>query len=479
MPMHRHDCRPLFKLTKLIGILAVTITFVGAAQAADEPPAALPPAGSDTVQSLPPPTPAPGQSGSPTPDPVDVSAPASVPANWKPGIAVEQLPAGAYPEAGDGGIFGKSFTLGPPTRGIWGGSLWLTFHGLQWPYMPKTGVGVSGYAWVDTGYEQILKPGRADRKFQLQEGRAVLRLTPTYTSGSFFIQGQVEFVGIKDQFAPPPEGAQTDDLWVRVGHWNRWDLQLGRFESWEVFHLGMGLDVNTLERRGAEDTMYAVANPYLVRFPFETRPSGPGYAALHLYPFGFLRFELLGMGGPDRGGLNSLGTRPAVIVDLGMIKAKFAAEYIKYNDRDGMPTSRVEKGLGGGIMFIFDPRVELGVNASAGTVNATTGSGDVSGPGTFDILSVGGFANARIMGDWIAGAGLDFTRKADYDFRGTTKAGYYDHLQGFGALQYVVAKRLFIKAVFGYAKATISPGAVFTDLTNTMYSGRIRLMYLF
>ena len=58
----------------------------------------------------------------------------------------------------DGGIFGKSFILGPPTRGIWGGSLWLTFHGLQWPYMPKTGVGVSGYAWVDTGYEQIRRP---------------------------------------------------------------------------------------------------------------------------------------------------------------------------------------------------------------------------------------------------------------------------------------------------------------------------------
>ena len=75
---------------------------------------------------------------------------------WEPGISIEQLPAGAYPEATpDGGIFGKSFSLGPPTRGIWGGSLWLTFHGLQWPYMPKTGVGVSGYAWVDTGYEEI------------------------------------------------------------------------------------------------------------------------------------------------------------------------------------------------------------------------------------------------------------------------------------------------------------------------------------
>src|SRR5215203_4967480 len=105
------------------------------------------------AQEQPPPTAAPAPATPPPPP--DVSAPASVPANWKPGITIEQLPAGAYPEGTeDGGMSGKSFTLGAPTRGIWGGSLWLTFHGLQWPYMPKTGVGVSGYAWVDTGYEE-------------------------------------------------------------------------------------------------------------------------------------------------------------------------------------------------------------------------------------------------------------------------------------------------------------------------------------
>ena len=33
------------------------------------------------------------------------------------------------------------------TRGIRHGSLWMTFHGLQWPYYPKTGIGVAGYAF--------------------------------------------------------------------------------------------------------------------------------------------------------------------------------------------------------------------------------------------------------------------------------------------------------------------------------------------
>ena len=46
-------------------------------------------------------------------------------------------------------------------------------------------------------------------------------------------------------------GADTDDLWLRIGQWNKWDLQFGRFEGWEVFHLGMGLDQNTFERQGA------------------------------------------------------------------------------------------------------------------------------------------------------------------------------------------------------------------------------------
>jgi len=426
----------------------------------------------------------------PPPPPPDVSAPASVPAKWEPGISIEQLPAGAYPEAMDGGIFGKSFTLGPPTRGIWGGSLWLTFHGLQWPYMPKTGVGISGYAWVDTGYEEIRRDqARIDRKFWLQDGRALLRVTPTYSNGSFFIQAQVEIVGIKDQFAGAADRAQTDDLWVRVGRWNRWDLQVGRFESWEVMHLGMGLDVNSFERKGAEDFgNRAAVTPYLVRFPFETRPSGPGYTALHLYPTGFLRFELLGIAGPDNIGMNSLGTRPAMIVDLGMLKLKLAAEYVKsrqrdeYKDVNGVivanPNTKLERGVGGGIIFILDPRFEAGVNASYGRAEERNENGIIGG-NTFDILTVGGFANARIVGEWIAGAGVEFTRMADENFAGKTKAGYFDQLQGFGALQYVVAKRLFIKGVVGYARATYAAGGSTVDLLNTMYSGRVRLMYLF
>jgi hypothetical protein len=376
----------------------------------------------------------------------------------------------------------------------------MTFHGLQWPYMPKTGVGVSGYAWVDTGYEGILRPHdgqRTDRKFYLQQGRAVLRLTPTWSDGSLFIQGQVELVGNKDQAAAPPLPT-TDDLWVRVGQWNRWDLQLGRFESWEVYHLGMGLDLNTLERNGATDFgQFGDAAPlYLVRFSPETRESGVGYVAAHIYGASFLRFELLGLAGNDTNGFNTYGTRPSGILDLGMIKLNVAGEYIRrrgrdnYNDPNTMTqvesrNTVFQRGFGGGIQFILDPYFEAGFNVAKGIQDQTKqdNTGNPDPAASFDILSVGGFANARVIGDWIAGAGADLTTKTDLNVimapDGTLKAGKFDQLQGFLAAQYVVARRLFVKLVGGYARATFSPGGVTNDVVNTMYSARIRFLYLF
>lgn len=438
----------------------------------------------------------------PLPVPVRVSAPGGVPLNWEPGVTVEQLPAAGYPEGTPGGgMF--NHTIGTPTRGIWGGSLWLTFHGLQWPYMPKTGVAVSGYAWIDSGYQTIFRPHskgqRTDRQFALQQGRAVLRFTPTYTDGNFFVQAQVELVGNKDQAATPPL-ATTDDLWVRIGQWNKWDLQLGRFESWEVYHLGMGLDLNTLERLGAEDFgQYGYGpQPYLVRFSPEVRESGIGYGGMHLYPTGWMRFELLGLSGNDTDGLNAFGTRPAMILDFGMLKLKAAAEYITrrgrdtYNDpMEGEVASKnrvIQSGIGGGAQLILNPRVELGFNASKGTQDRTrqNNSGIIDTPNQFYIWSLGGFLNARLIGDLIAGAGIEFTRKDDVNVQQIpntnpvqSKAGYFEQLQSFVALQYVISKRVFVKAVGGYARAVFSPGGVPDEIVDQMWSARLRCMYLF
>src|SRR5665213_2974301 len=176
-------------------------------------------------------------------------APASAPqraANAiSPGI-VEQLPASAYPE--------------PVIRGLYCGPLWLDMQGYQWPYTPRTGIGISGYGWLDNMYREIRLGGNqtADHTTKLfQQGRFLLRVTPTYTNGSWFVQAQGEIVANKDQYVADATSNQiinADDVWVRTGVWNRWDVTIGRMQAFDVYPLGMGLDLNSDERLGAIDS---------------------------------------------------------------------------------------------------------------------------------------------------------------------------------------------------------------------------------
>jgi hypothetical protein len=191
---------------------------------------------------------------------------------------IELLPASAFPA--------------PKTRGIANGSLAGTFHGLQWPYMPYSGIGFSGSAWVDSGYETIKRGNDTEQNinYWLQQGRVLLRVTPTYSDGDFFVQGQAELVANKDQSLRQPDVADTDDLWIRFGTWKKWDVQLGRFEGWEVYHFGMGLDLNTLERQGATSTTYSAPEIYGLTYAFY-RPAGVGQLAAHLYPVDWLRMS--------------------------------------------------------------------------------------------------------------------------------------------------------------------------------------------
>jgi len=94
--------------------------------------------------------------------------------------------------------------MGPNTfpgrlRGIYGGSLWLEpdFQGQQWPRNTRTGLGVSADLWVDNGYEVIKRQSDQlpNTNLWFQQGRGVLRLTPAYVSGAFFVQGQVDWWG--------------------------------------------------------------------------------------------------------------------------------------------------------------------------------------------------------------------------------------------------------------------------------------------
>jgi hypothetical protein len=379
----------------------------------------------------------------------------------------ERLPPSAYPD--------------DPVRGIPGGSLWLTFHGLQWPYYPKTGIGFSGYAWVDTGYERVKRgnPSEQSIKYILQQGRVLLRFTPTFTHDDWFVQAQAELVANKDQSSRQPDIADADDVWLRFGKWNVFDVQLGRFEGWEVYHFGMGLDLNTLERQGATDDVYGVPEIYGVTYAFY-RPPGVGQAAVHLYPTQFFRVELAGQIGNEFGS-NAVAGRPVGVLDFGFFKLKLGGEYKVLTDqKDGAQGETIRRGVGGALQFILNPFLEFGVNAGYALVDRTAPDGAMDEQGSFTTWSVGGFANARILEDLLIGAGLNLSHLHDLHYDETVRDnGQFGHTQAFVALQYVLWGQLYIKIVGAYANARFEPTFGEPHFSNTMLSARLRLMYLF
>lgn len=367
-------------------------------------------------------------------------------------------------------------------RGIYGGSLWATFHGMQWPYIPKTGIGLSGSVWVDTGYEKIKRgdPNQRNITYWLQEGRFVFRVTPTFNIGkNLFIQGQVELVANKDQTLSQPTVVDTDDLWIKVGMWDLWDIQVGRFEAFELYHFGMGLELNTLERRGAFDTSSGTPSIYGVNYAYY-RPNGIGNIALHAYPVDFLRVEGLLQYGNDVG-LNSVAGRGAAILDFGWLKLKGGGEYKKQKSQQkGIKEERKQRGFGGSIQFVLDPWVETGFNYGKGIVDHTDMNGETDYTGTTDTYSYGGFLNFRVIDSVVIGGGANYTWFENIHEDDNGDVGEFWHLQTFGAVQYMLFEQLYLKFVGAFAKANFDESFTEADpYNNKMKSFRVRVMYNF
>jgi hypothetical protein len=446
------------------------------------PPNTIPP------QAVTDPTAATQVSGAGTTRPVIVEPPAQTEPPSITEVGVQRLPGYAYPEEPD------------QLRGIKHGSLWLTFHGLQWPYMPSFSgdkrfvIGISGWGWIDNAYQKFA-PFPVDNphleenriRYWKQQARMLLRVTPTYAiDRHHFIQGQVELVGTGDQSIQRSAvgGADTDDLFLRVGKWRSWDVQMGRFEGWEVFHLGMGLDFNTFERIGA----VGPGDPGIAYYGLsdnQFRPPGAsGNFAFHYYPLRILRFELLGMAGNISNG-PAYGTRPVAILDLGWLKFKAGVEYRKLiNQQLSNQTDVTSKGVGGALQFVFAPHVEFGVNAAQGTIEDIDQNGNLRVEGSFTRTSVGGFANfsnGSPRHPLIFGLGSLMTWTEDQNPLSPNPSNKYWLYQGYAAVQYVIQNVFYIKLVAGYSRshfalAGTEPRVEFDD---EMYSARLRFSYYF
>ena len=417
--------------------------------------------------------------------PAPAASPASSAGAIVPGV-VEQLPASAYPE--------------PVTRGLYGGPLWLDLQGLQWPYMPQSGVGISGYGWIDGNYRLIRSGNSAisPRYTELlDQGRFLLRVTPTYTNGSWFVQAQAEFVANTDQYDPTSSVASVDDVWVRTGGLQQWDVTVGRFQAFDVYPLGMGLDLNTFERQGAFDPIFTntpngpgavppiYGADYLLYRPTQAKV---GDVALHLYNIWRpLRIELLGQFGND-GTENYLGARPAGIIDFGWLKLRGAYEYQYKFAEDPSATAKntiKNRGGAGSVQVVFAPYVEAGLNVGYAIYDAADahaqGGEDKGASG--NRFSAGGFVDVAplpaFLPNLLLGAGGNYATlhnllpDQDGNFERST------NLQVFIAAQYMFYRQLFVKVVGGYAKSHFENQATTSPYDDDMFSLRLRVMYLY
>jgi hypothetical protein len=394
-------------------------------------------------------------------------------------IGVERLPAQAYPEL--------------HVRGIYGGSLWLIMHGQQWPYMPAPGgdgstrIGLSGYGWVDTSYQEI-DSGLPDTDPSIEEwrqqSRFLLRVTPTYNaSDGWFVQGQGELVLSGAAPSRPEDFVFADDIYVRAGKWNRFDITAGRFQGWEIYHLGMGLDLNTVERNGARTENNRPVDLYGLTY-FWDRPNGPGRIAAHYYPTDSLRFELMGQIGSQA--LNVLAVRPVAILDIGVLKLKLGAEYGKETPRQKSVArqDKVEsRGVAGAVQVVLAPYLEAGISGAYALIDTWNAQGILDADRSTTTRSYGAFANIRVIGPLIVGGGLNFTKDNNLkvDVTGTLN-DERSHVQMFGAAQYALWDQLFVKLVVAYANAHFNPLSnppPVAEFRNESLSARLRLLYLF
>jgi hypothetical protein len=403
----------------------------------------------------------------------------------------------------EGPGFGDAYTFAGPGRliGIPGGSLSGTNQGYQMSWH-KTGLLFSGNTWIDTGYRKRDNDVANDEEKFIQQGRVLLRLTPTYTYGDWFVRAQGELLAHAEEYGGANASIDTDDAWVMFGRWDTFDIQLGRFEAWEVYHKGMGLERDTLEDEGATEG----SDIYEVNHAFY-RQAGVGQAALHVYPLEWLRFELGSVLG-NQFGRNSMGVRPVVIADFDMLKVKFGAERrVETNEQinEMLRDKRELYGFGGSVQLILDPHVELGGNLGLGYTDVYDQVGTLNRVATTDTTSFGGFVNARMgfltpaLKGLMLGAGANFTVRNNESCAGTpvldaagnpvldaagnpvagaVVCGKNEHNQMFAAIQHDVFDHATIKLVAGVADANHVPGAdePVVAQKNSMYNVRLRFL---
>jgi hypothetical protein len=401
-------------------------------------------------------------------------------------IGLESLPGSAYPSA--------------QVRGLKYGSLWRTFHGQQWPYMPKIGekpglrIGFSGYLWNDLSSARITpaeSTGLNEQNRWLTQTRGIIRVTPTYNvDDGWFVQGNAEAVIQGDMRPDIVTGvlATTDDVWVRLGKWDVFDLTVGRFQAWEIGnHFGMGLDWATLERQGAWVTTGNVSKPtdgYGLTHFWDRQNYLLGTYALHVYPTKYLRGELLGHIGAGISRATNpyqMDIRPSAIFDIGILKVKAGWEYGTSTPQDSEGLTKDDKnGYGVAAQVVLAPYVEFGGSFSRGFQDVLDINGNVDFTNSNTLQTFGGFVNASPGHEPLV-LGIGAFWNSQENLRWDPERGMVDtndQQSMFAAVQYTLWDQFFMKFVLAHASNQVDNRDT-GKYTNTSTSGRLRLELLY
>ena len=298
-----------------------------------------------------------------------------------------------------------------------------------WSPLTWAGGQLFGQVELDVGYATYKYPEYQDRPEEtLHDMRGRFVLGPLFhrdLSGGYYLSVLAQFVAwVREQ--EQQYQINADDVYVQLGNGTNWDLQVGRFMTWRVYHRGLGFDIFTLEDQGTSKS-YPISNgdfavkTYEVDYIFlRNSPyvggEVAGRAAFHYYPADILGFELAaayGLAGSRS--LNTLGGRLAADLQWEFLRLSAAAEYRR--QRQTGPLHAIQNagtpqevsvecalcggsnnyGFGGGAMVTFSP-VRIGGGVARGTDKGYANTADedgVAGPNSEASghrMSVGGFA---------------------------------------------------------------------------------------
>lgn len=288
----------------------------------------------------------------------------------------------------------------------------------------------------------------------------------------------------------------ADDVYGQVGKKGLFDLKVGRFQAWRVYHKGAGFDLYTIEDQGACGSLSTscslesgIFGPHTYEVNFNYYREAAGKAAVHIYPTPWAGIEVLGlMGNAD--GPNQLGARAAALVHFPYVRGSAAIEYRgtrppREPDASCPKCGNVSNniGFGGGLELTIKP-VAVGVNYAQGKETRytnTTGFLDTDASNTR--TSLGGYAeldvgSLAIDRSLILGFGLNRTEvldqvdNFDQHYQGAAYAlfplGFND-----AAVKLVVSQATWdIQTTTGMGMAKALP-------TNTMRAARVRFTYPF